>query len=195
MISQNFIYLSLFFVVIGNGGYIINTWKGKTQPNRVTWFLWSFAALVTLLSQHKLGGGIVLLYTAMQIVLSFSVFLVSFKNKKAYWKLTKYDFMFGTVSFTGIVILIFTKQPMAALILGIMSDFFASIPTIIKCYTHPQTEYWKTYFFGICSSLIAVLTVEKWVFIEYSFAFYVMLINMVFVGLILMPRQPKKAIA
>lgn len=192
MISQNFIYLSLLFVVIGNGGYIINTWKGKTQPNRVSWFLWPLAALVTLLSQNKLGGGIVLLYTAMQVVLPFCVFLASFKNKKAYWKLTKYDYICGLVSFTGIVTLIFTKQPMAALILGITSDFFASIPTFKKCYTHPKTEYWKTYFLGVLSSLIAVLTVKNWVFAEYSFALYYMLGNMVVVGLILMPRQPKK---
>ena len=193
MISQNFIYLSLLFAVIGYGGYIIDTWKGKTQPNRVSWSLWALAALVTLGSQRELGGGIVLLYTAMQVVLPFTIFVVSFKDKKAYWKLTKYDFMCGLVSFIGIAMLVFTKQPMAALILGITSDFFASIPTLTKCYTHPQTESWKTYFFAIFSSLIAVLTVKNWVFVEYSFAFYVMLINMVFVGLILMPRQPKKA--
>ncbi|MEI6756116.1 MAG: hypothetical protein WCK80_03850, partial [bacterium] len=102
MISQNFIYLSLLFAVIGYGGYIIDTWKGKTQPNRVSWSLWALAALVTLGSQRELGGGIVLLYTAMQVVLPFTIFVVSFKDKKAYWKLTKYDFMCGLVSFIGI---------------------------------------------------------------------------------------------
>ena len=189
MINQNFIYLSLLFAVIGYGGYIIDTWRGVTQPNRVSWSLWALAALVTLASQHKLGGGIVLLYTAMQVLLPLTIFLVSFKDRKSYWKLTSFDFICGVVSFIGICFLVFAHQPLAALWLGIMADFFASIPTLTKCYTHPETESWKTYAFAVLSSLTAVLTVKPWVFASYSFAFYVMIINVVFVALILAPRR------
>ena len=194
MINQNFIYLSLLFAIIGYGGYIIDTWKGVTQPNRVSWSLWALAALVTLASQHKLNGGIQLLYTAMQVILPLTIFLVSFRDKKAYWKLTRYDFLCGAVSLVGILVLLFTHRPLAALWLGILSDFFASIPTLTKCYTNPETESWRTYFFAVLSSLIAVLTVKPWAFVNYSFAFYVMLINVAFTLLILAPRkkQPSK---
>jgi hypothetical protein len=155
--------------------------------------LWALAALVTLSSQRELGGGIQLLYTVMQIVLPLTIFLVSFKDKKSYWKLTRYDFLCGAASFVGIVFLLFVHQPLAALWLGILSDFFASIPTLTKCYTHPQTESWKTYALAVLSSLVAVLTVKPWAFVNYSFAFYVMLINVVFVALILVPRQKQAA--
>jgi hypothetical protein len=147
------------------------------------------AALVTLASQHQLGGGIVLLYTAMQVVLPFSIFLASFSNKKGYWKLTIFDLMCGVASLTGIILLLFIHQPLAALWLGIFSDFFASIPTLTKCYTNPATERWQTYALAVISSLTAVLTVKPWEFVNYSFAFYVMLINVVFVALILAPRK------
>jgi len=189
MISQNFIYLSLAFAVVGYGSYIINTYKGITKPNRISWSIWALAALITLISQHKLGGSIVLLYTAMQVVLPLTIFLVSFKDRKGYWKLTKYDFMCGAIALTGICFLIFTHRPLIALWLGIFTDFFASIPTLTKCFTNPETESWKTYFFAILSSLVAVLTVKPWLFANYSFAFYVMLINVAFVCLILLPRR------
>ena len=189
MINQNFIYLSLLFAVIGYGGYIIDTYRGVVKPNRVSWSLWALAALVTLASQHKLGGGIQLLYTAMQVVLPLTIFLVSFKNKKAYWKLTRYDFLCGFLSVIGLFFLFFTHQPIVALWLGIFSDFTASIPTLRKCYTDPKTESWKTYAFAVLSSLTAVLTVKPWAFVNYSFAFYVMLMNITFVTLILLPRR------
>lgn len=192
MLNQNFIYLSLAFALVGYGGYIVDTWKGKTKPNRVSWSLWSLAALVTLASQHELGGGIVLLYTVMQVVLPLAIFLASFRDKKAYWKLTPFDIGCGVISFIGIICLLIAKQPFAALWLGIFSDFFASIPTLLKCYTDPETESWKAYAFAVISSLVAVLTVSPWVFANYSFAFYVMLINIVFVLLIIAPRPKWK---
>ncbi len=193
MINQNFIYLSLFFAVIGYGGYIVDTWKGKTKPNRVSWSLWALAALVTLASQRQLHGGIQLLYTAMQVILPLSIFIVSFRDKKSYWRLTKFDYLCGVVSLTGIGLLLFAHHPLAALWLGIFTDFFASIPTLTKCYTDPATESWKTYFFAIMSSLLAVLTVKNWEFVNYSFALYVTLINVAFTLLIVVPRKkPKK---
>ena len=191
MLDQNFIYVSLLFAVIGYGNYIIDTYKGKTKPNRVSWSLWSLAALVTLYSQHELGGGIQLLYTGLQFVLPFTIVLVSFKDKKSYWRLTRYDFLCGVTSFVGIIFLLFVNQPLVALWLGIFSDFFASIPTLIKCYTHPQTESWKTYVLAVLSSLVVVLTVKPWAFVNYSFAFYVMLMNVLFVVLLLAPRRKK----
>ncbi len=189
MINHNFIYLSLAFAVIGYGGYIIDTYRGVVKPNRVSWSLWALAALVILISQHKLGGGIQLLYTAMQVVLPLTIFLVSFRNKKAYWKLTGYDLLCGALSLIGILFLLFTHRPLVALWLGIFSDLTASIPTLRKCYTNPETESWKTYSFAVLSSLTAVLTVKPWVFVNYSEAFYVMLINIVFTTLILAPRR------
>lgn len=189
MISQKLIYLSLILAIIGYGSYIIDTYMGVTKPNRVSWSLWALAALVTLGSQRQLGGGIQLLYTAMQVVLLLTIFLVSFRDKKGYWKLTKYDFLCGGISLIGIICLLFAHRPLAALWLGILSDFSASIPTLLKCYSHPKTESWRAYALAILSSLIAVLTVKPWLFVNYSFAFYVMLINVVFVTLILMPRH------
>ena len=125
----------------------------------------------------------------MQVVLPFSIFLASFRNKKGYWKLTIFDLMCGVASLAGIILLLFIHQPLAALWLGIFSDFFASIPTLTKCYTNPATERWQTYALAVISSLTAVLTVKPWEFVNYSFAFYVMLINVVFVALILAPRK------
>jgi hypothetical protein len=191
MLSQNYIYISLILAFLGYGDYIVKSYKGITKPNRISWSIWSLAAFITFISQRKLGVGIVSLYSAMQFILPLIIFIVSFKNKKAYWKLSYYDFICGFLAITGLIFLIFTKQPLVSLWLGILTDFFASIPTLIKCYIAPETESWKTYSLAIASSLVAVLTVKPWKFDQYSFAFYVMLINVVFVILILRPQKKK----
>ena len=67
--------------------------------------------------------------------------------------------------------------------------FSASFPTLSKCFTHPKSESPKTYALIVLSSLIAVLTVNPWVFVNYGFALYVMIMNVAFTILILMPRK------
>lgn len=189
MLSPNLIYLSLILGVLGYGRYIIDTYKGVTKPNRISWSLWALSAFVTLLSQKSLGSTRMLLYTAMQVILPLSIFLISFRNKHSYWKLNLFDYICGILSIIGLVLLFIIHAPLISLILGILSDLFASIPTVIKCYKDPESETWTTYLFAIFSSLLAVLSVKHFNFSDISFSFYVMLINILFVVLIKWPRN------
>lgn len=189
MISQQFIWLALTISVFGASAYIRDTLKGETKPNRVTFFLWTVAALVAYLSQHSGGSSIQNVYTLALALLSFAILAASFVDKKAYWAITKFDIACGVMSLVALALLILTGNALLAVVLSILADFFAGLPTILKSYSHPQTETALAYAAEIASSGIILLTIHHWVFINYCFAAYVLLINVFMTILLVYPRK------
>src|ERR1700693_1097434 len=101
MINQNFVYLGVAITALGGLSYLINTLRGTVQPNRVTWFLWSLAPLIAFAAEVRQSVGLQAWFT---FILGFEPLLVviaSFINKKAYWKMTRTDKMFGALSLIG----------------------------------------------------------------------------------------------
>ena len=46
MLDVHFVYLGAAIGAIGQVGYVVDTIRGRTQPNRVTWLLWALAPLL-----------------------------------------------------------------------------------------------------------------------------------------------------
>jgi hypothetical protein len=191
MISEKFIVLAVIITVFGNIPYLRDTLKGKTKPNRVTWFLWGAAPLVSFFAQKTSGGGIQVLYTLAIGIMPFVILGASFLDKKAYWAITKFDIVCGLVSVLALILLVATGNGTLALILSIIADFFAGIPTLIKSYRQPQTETTVSYGLDMAASTIVILTIHSWTFTNYSFAVYILLSNILFTSVLLRPGRRK----
>lgn len=190
MIIENFIWLALLIALIGGYKYIRDTLKGDTKPNRVTFFLWGAAPLISFIAQKSGGGGKQITYTLIISIMAFAIFLASFVNPNAYWKVSKFDIACGLVSLFALILLIVTGDAILALIFSILGDFFAALPTLIKSYKFPATETVLAYALDIISSIIILLTITDWHFTNYCFALYILFMNSVFTGLLLF--SPKK---
>lgn len=55
MINENFIFVGAVLSLVGSLNYVINTLKGRTKPNRVTWFLWALAPLIAFSAEIQKG--------------------------------------------------------------------------------------------------------------------------------------------
>ena len=89
---MNFVHwlviLSVVISVSGSFAYIKDTLKGKSKPNRVSWFLWALAPFVATGAAIYSGAD---LWATVRIFTSgflpLIVFIASFFNKQSYWKL------------------------------------------------------------------------------------------------------------
>jgi hypothetical protein len=104
MLNENFVYIGAALSFLGALSYLIDTLKGKAQPNKVTWFVWALAPLVALWPTLQQGVGVQSLLTFMVGFNPLLIFLASFVNKKAYWKITKLDLTCGALSILGLVL-------------------------------------------------------------------------------------------
>lgn len=175
MIDANFIYLGVFLTEIANISYFIDTIKGRIKPNRVSFVIWALAPLIAFLSQTQQGVGLQSLPTFLVFFNCSIIFIATFVNKKAFWKLTLFDFICGALSLIGLVLWIITKIGNLAIIFSIFADAIACLPTIRKVYIDTKSENIWPYAATLFSSTLTLFTIKIWSFANSSFAIYLIL--------------------
>lgn len=87
MLNENVVIIGVLLQAIGGWSYLVDTLKGSVQPNKVPWLLWSIAPLIAFVAEIKQGVGITALTTFIVGFVPLVIFIASFFNKKATWKL------------------------------------------------------------------------------------------------------------
>lgn len=191
MINENFIYVGAILGLIGSLNYVINTLKGKTKPNRVTWFLWALAPLIACGAQIQKGVGLPALMTFMVGFGPLMVFIASFVNKKSYWKITNFDIFCGILSILGLLLWITLREGNVAIAMTILADLLAGIPTVIKSYKEPKTESYLVFLLASINATITLFAVKVWDFAHVGFPIYILLICSLLFMLIRFEVGPK----
>ena len=173
MLNPNFVILGAVIGFLGGISYLVDTLKGKTKPNRVTWFFWSLAPFIAFSGELDKGVGIQSLMTFMVGFSPLLIFLASFVNNKSYWKLTKLDYVMGLLSFTGIALWVLSGEGNYAIFFGLFADFLAAVPTIVKSFKFPETENYWIFLGYMISSGLTILTINVWSFAHYGFPIYI----------------------
>lgn len=179
MLHPNFVILGATIGSVGAIVYLIDTIKGKVKPNKVTFFLWSLAPLIAFAAELKEGVGIQSLMTFSVGFIPLVIFLASFFNKKAEWKITRFDLICGALSIIGLIFWFVTKEGNVAIASSILADGLAALPTIVKSYKFPETENAWAYFAGALNGGITILTIDTWSFAHWGFPLYILLVNLI----------------
>jgi len=179
MINSNFVLLGALINVLGGFSYIKDTLLGKIQPNRVSWGLWAVNVAIAFSAEVTQGVGIISLATFMTGFIPLLIFLATFVNKKAYWKLTKFDGFCAILSVFGLVLWYFTKVGNLAILFSIFADFAAGIPTLVKSYKYPESENWIEFLSSFISVAIALLTIKIWKFAYFAFPLYILIFDFI----------------
>ncbi len=107
-------YLVLLWALVSLAwviNYLKNTIKGKAKPNRISRLIRSVAPMISNIAALSDRIRRVVLPVFMSGFGPFLVFLVSFINKKAYWKLEKSDYICGIFSALALILRAITKDP------------------------------------------------------------------------------------
>jgi hypothetical protein len=157
--------------------YIRSMFKGQTKPNRVTWFMWSIAPFIAAAAASSKGVNWAVIPVFMSGLSPFLVFAASFFNRKAYWKLSSFDYVCGLLAALAIGLWLVTNNPNLAIIFAIMSDALPAIPTLAKAWHNPETENAWPFIIGIFSPITSFLVTTAWTFSELAFPAYLIAIN------------------
>jgi len=167
---QSLVIVSALLLLWGGYAYLRDTLAGKTKTNRVTWFLWALAPLVSFgaafladadnwASVRVLVGGVV----------PAVIFLGSFVNKNSYWRLTRFDWLCGGLSLTALLFWQFVNSPLIAVLLATAANAFASIPTFIKAWNFPKTETRLIFITSFLSAILIIPAIPVWTIANSAF--------------------------
>lgn len=183
---------SAIISVFGSIAYIRDTFLGKTKPNRVTWFLWALAPLIgtgAALSADADPWATTRIFLAG--FLPLIILIVSFFNKKSYWKLTAFDLGCGICSLLAIMAWAIIDSPQIAILLAAIGDGFAAIPTIRKAWTNPETETGLTFIAGITATILVLPSITIWNIENSAFQIYLLISNTILIFSIYRKRFKK----
>ena len=178
MLNRNFVIIGTLIGSSGAVAYVWDTIKGKVKPNRVSYLLWSIAPMIAFAAQIKQGVGLESLMTFSTGFLPLLTFTVSFVNKDAEWKLTRFDVVCGFLSVVGLILWLITKVGNVAILFSILADGLAALPTLVKAYKHPETEIawpWLATCFGV---VLTLLTLQELTFANCSFIVYIFIVDL-----------------
>lgn len=175
--------LDVHFVIpgaaIGLGGmlsYVRDTIRGVTQPNRVTWLMWSVAPFIAFAAEIQAGVG---LRSLMTFVIGFGPLLIlaaSFVNRKAAWHIGPFDWICGVLSTAGLITWLVTRHGTVAVVASIAADALAATPTLRKSWSAPGTESASAYVTAAVNALITVLTIDHFTTADAAFPLYILVI-------------------
>lgn len=177
MIHPNFVYLGVLIQFIGGMSYLIDTVKGKIQPNRVSWALFVLAPALAFFAQLQQGVGPEVWATFIVWFVPFLILIATFVNKKAVWKLKKLDVVCGLLSLLGLALWAITKVGNIAIVFAILADALACVPTLVKSWYEPESESDSVFLYGTVNALLGLLVITNWHFENYAFMSYMFLAN------------------
>ena len=173
--KELFTLISAILILIAAPPYIIDTVKGKTQPERVTWFIFSVLGIIAFVSQLSLGASWSLVFSGLDTFASMVVFGLSLKYGVGGH--TKLDIGALLVASLGVAIAVIAKEPVISILGVILADVSGVVLTLKKVYLHPESETTVTWLLVGTASLFGVLSVGGLSFGLLLYPAYLMVVN------------------
>ena len=170
-------------------GYVRAIVKGEATPNRVTWSLWALVPLIAGAAQLSSGVGISTL-----VVLSVGagpaiVVLASFVRGTGSWQLGPFDYVCGACALAALALWAVSGDPVTAIVLSILGDFAAALPTLRKAWLAPATENRPTYLISFVGMILGIFSVQQMTFAAYAFNAYLVAASTALVLILYVPRR------
>lgn len=178
-LTEVFGILSGTVILFGGPPYLFDILRGKTKPQRTTWFIWTFMGSISFTSQFKLGAHWSLVYVGLNAAGNLAVFLLSLKYGTGGWR--KLDIFALVIASIGVAMSFVFTSPLIALTGSIVADFAGTSLTLYKTFLDPGSETSITWFFLGTSSLFAAMAVGTW---DFSLLLYPVYISIVTYGVL-----------
>ena len=134
--------------------------KGKTHPHVYSWTLWCLLTIMIVGLQIKGGAGPAVYVTASAGLLCVGVIVLSLKKGKK--DITFSDTVVAVLSLIAMGFWLIANAPVVSMVLVVLADLLAFIPTVRKSWSKPHTETLSLYVINAVRFVIAVIAVEKY---------------------------------
>ena len=177
--------------LIGTAVYIREMIYGTVKPNRMTRLIRAVAPLISTAAAISDGVRRAVLPVFGEGLWPLLILITSFFNSRAYRKLWYFDYICGFFSIMALILWRITKEPLLAIMFAIISDLFATTPTIMKSWNSPKSESVSTYSAWLLCSSTAFFAMQAFSLSEMAFPIYTIFTD-ILVIIILYRKQIKE---
>ena len=149
---------------------------GDTKPNAVSFFLWTVLEVIVLMAQIRAGASWSIL---ILIGMTFNTTLVTILALAGYGH-KEYGILELICAMLGLLAIVcwqLSGQPLLAILLCILADSFAAIPTLVKTYRNPQSEHVLSWSLITLSALCAIVASNIFNIANLAYPIYSFFVN------------------
>lgn len=160
---------------------ILSMRKGTTKPNLAGWVLYTIAMVMIVASSIALNAWQTVWLAVAYVIGQSAVILVSFRT--GYFAFSKFDYFCVSVSLIGLVLWIFTSNPLYALVLNVFVDAMGTLAIARKLYLHPKTEDTKAWSMSLSVAVLNCFAIASFDLSNALYPLYLIFANGLIVGL------------
>lgn len=156
--------IAALLAFIGNISYLKDVIAGKVVPHPYTWFIWSIVSMTTFFGGLAKGAGIGALPTGVAEGFTILIFLFSlkylFQRKTGHIRMI--DNYFLLAALLGLIPWILTNDPTISVVIVVLIDIVAFIPTLRKTWQHPETEKPLLYEMNVARHVLTLFSLQSY---------------------------------
>ncbi len=168
--------------------YVVSILRGKSKPNRATWWIWAFMGLIVGLSYYSSGAENTIWVPFVEFIGPLSIALLSIKYGEGGLD-NKTDLICLLGAVLSVILWIIFNNPVVALVTSLVVDSFAIIPTIKKSYLRPEGEdFWAWFGTGVADSL-NMFAVERFTFAILLYPIYMLVSDLIIITILFLKKN------
>lgn len=158
--KEIFAIIAAILAFIGNISYLKDVLNDRVQPHPYTWFIWTIVSMTTFFGGLAKGAGIGALPTGVAEGFTIIIFFFSLKHifKGRWRRIRTIDHYFLVIALLGLIPWAFTNDPTISVIIVVLVDIVAFIPTLRKTWDNPKTEQPLLYEMNIARHVLTLFS-------------------------------------
>lgn len=190
--NEAFGLISIICALISYGIYYKHLYSKSIKPHLFSWVIWLTANLVVLVAQYTSGAGAGMWATAVSALCTVGVILLALSNGSFEKQITRSDWLFLCLAFLAIFLWGITGTPLWSIILLIIIDTSAFIPTFRKTYLKPYEENVVLFAINAGKWFFSLLAIESFILINALYPAAMVLTHTLFVIMVVLRRRYSK---
>lgn len=179
--------VAALLAIVGNIPYLRDIFRGRVKPHPFTWLVWTIVSCIIFFGQVAKGAGIGALPTAASEIFTVIIFLFSLKY--GFKNITRSDKVFLTIALLGIIPWVLTKDPTLSVVIAVLIDLTATLPTIRKMWRHPETEVPLLYGTNVARHVLALFALQAYSVATVLHSVSMIISNTAMTGILLKKRK------
>lgn len=183
-------YLSLVAVTLTFLAYIPyyrDILHNKTHPHVYSWSLWGLLTVLIVALQIKGDAGSAIYVTAAAGLLCIGVVVLGIKNGKR--DITPSDTVVAILGLIAIGFWLIVKQPVISVLLVVVADLLAFLPTVRKSWSKPRSETLSLYVTNTLRFFLALLAIKEYTILSTLWIAVWVVANGLFSGMLFARRK------
>lgn len=173
--------------ISGGVPYIINTVRGKTKPNIVTWLTWTLLNGINAIAALSDGAMQTAIFSGAAFTITGSI--VAFGFRQGVKRYTKFDATCQAAALLGIGIWLLTKQPALAVLIVLLVDFAGGLPTLRHAFRAPHEETLATFVLSAIGTSLVVASLTSHTFVATAMPLYIFCFDLTLTTVIFTRRK------